>query len=121
MVDAFVKEHRNGRAIGRDPDIGMAAAGFCCKEIVVLVAVPRAEVDQKQLADAGVPVLEQPLPANHIDAYRKLTKQGALPILIDESVVNIRDLEEFHKLGMCNGASIKPARCAGLLDARRQV
>lgn len=31
------------------------------------------------------------------------------------------DLEEFHKLGLLDGVAMKPARTAGLFDARRQV
>lgn len=74
-----------------------------------------------KLKDAGVNVMEQPVPPNHLTALIALKKQGALPILLDEGLVNVRDLEEFHKLGCLDGAAIKPARTAGLLDARRQV
>ena len=74
-----------------------------------------------KLKDAGVNVLEQPVPANHLTALIALKKQGALPILLDEGLVNVRELEEFHKLGCLDGAAMKPARTAGLLDARRQV
>jgi L-alanine-DL-glutamate epimerase-like enolase superfamily enzyme len=74
-----------------------------------------------KLKDAGVNVLEQPIPPNHLTGLIALKKQGALPILLDEGVVSVRDLEEFHKLGCLDGAAMKPARTAGLLDARRQV
>lgn len=74
-----------------------------------------------KLKDAGVNVLEQPIPPNHLTGLIALKKQGALPILLDEGLVNVRDLEEFHKLGCLDGAAMKPARTAGLFDARRQV
>lgn len=74
-----------------------------------------------KLADLGVPVLEQPLPANRLGGYRKLKQQGALPIVMDEGVVSSVELEEFHKLGLLDGVAMKPARCGGLADARRQV
>ncbi len=74
-----------------------------------------------QLADAGVAVLEQPLRPNRITGYQKLKKQGALPIILDESVVHSSDLEEFVRLGMLDGVAVKPARCAGLTDSRRQI
>jgi L-alanine-DL-glutamate epimerase-like enolase superfamily enzyme len=74
-----------------------------------------------RLAEVGVAVLEQPLPANRIAGYRDLKRQGALPIILDEGVVSPQDLIEFHRLGMCDGVAMKPARCGGLLSARRQV
>jgi L-alanine-DL-glutamate epimerase-like enolase superfamily enzyme len=74
-----------------------------------------------KLADVGVAVLEQPVPANRLTAWRKLKQQHALPIIMDEGVVSSSDLEEFMKLDMLDGVAMKPARCGGLTDARRQV
>jgi L-alanine-DL-glutamate epimerase-like enolase superfamily enzyme len=74
-----------------------------------------------QLADLGVPVIEQPLPANHLNGYQRLKKQGALPILMDEGIVSSVELREFIELGLLDGAAIKPARCGGLTEARRQI
>lgn len=74
-----------------------------------------------KLAELGVPVLEQPLPANRLTGYRRLKQQGALPIVMDEGVVSSVELEEFIKLGLLDGVAMKPARCGGLTEARRQV
>jgi L-alanine-DL-glutamate epimerase-like enolase superfamily enzyme len=74
-----------------------------------------------KLADAGVNVLEQPVPPNRLSALRELRKQGALPIVLDEGVVSSVDLEEFLKLELLDGVAMKPARTAGLFDARKQV
>jgi L-alanine-DL-glutamate epimerase-like enolase superfamily enzyme len=74
-----------------------------------------------KLADAGVNILEQPLPANRLTGFRELKKQGALPILMDEGIVSSTELMEFIKLGLLDGVAMKPARTAGLWDARRQV
>jgi muconate cycloisomerase len=74
-----------------------------------------------KLADAGVDVLEQPVPPNRLTGLRDLRKQKALPIVLDEGVVSSVDLEEFHKLGLLDGVAMKPARTAGLFDARKQV
>lgn len=83
-------------------------------EASALAAAPR-------LADAGVAVLEQPVRPNRITSLAKLKQQGALPIILDEGVVSSVDLEEFIKLDILDGVAMKPARCAGLTDARRQV
>lgn len=74
-----------------------------------------------KLRDAGVDVIEQPLPPNRLSGLRELKRQGALPILLDEGVVSVVDLEEFHRLGLMDGVAMKPARTAGLWDARQQV
>ena len=74
-----------------------------------------------KLAKIGVPVLEQPLPANRLTGYQRLKKQGALPIIMDEGVVSSVELEEFIQLGCLDGVAMKPARCGGLTEARRQI
>ncbi|HWQ54319.1 MAG TPA: DUF6807 family protein [Bryobacteraceae bacterium] len=79
-----------------------------------LEAVPK-------LARAGAAVLEQPVPSNRLTGFRELKKQGALPIILDEGVVSVADLEEYIKLELLDGVAMKPARTAGLLAARQQV
>ena len=74
-----------------------------------------------RLRDAGVNVLEQPVAPNNLSGLAALKKQGALPIILDEGVVSVTDLEEFDKLHLLDGVAMKPARTAGLFDARRQV
>jgi L-alanine-DL-glutamate epimerase-like enolase superfamily enzyme len=74
-----------------------------------------------KLADIGVPVLEQPLPSNRLGGYRRLKQQGALPILMDEGIVSTVELEEFIALGLLDGVAMKPARCGGITEARRQI
>jgi L-alanine-DL-glutamate epimerase-like enolase superfamily enzyme len=74
-----------------------------------------------KLADLGVPVLEQPLPANRLAGYQTLKRQGALPIIMDEGIVSCVELEEFIKLGLLDGVAIKVARCGGITEARRQI
>ena len=74
-----------------------------------------------KLADAGVNILEQPVPANRLTGFRELKKQGALPILMDEGIVSSTELTEFIKLGLLDGVAMKPARTTGLWDARKQV
>ncbi|MCI0456560.1 MAG: hypothetical protein L0Z62_06225 [Gemmataceae bacterium] len=74
-----------------------------------------------QLADLGVAVFEQPVPANRLSGYRRLKRQGALPIIMDEGVVSAVDLEEFIRLDLLDGVAMKHARCGGLAEARRQI
>lgn len=73
-----------------------------------------------KLKAAGVNVLEQPVASNRLSGFHAVRKLGALPILLDEGVVSLTDLEEFHRLGLLDGVAMKPARTAGLYEARRQ-
>jgi L-alanine-DL-glutamate epimerase-like enolase superfamily enzyme len=74
-----------------------------------------------KLADIGVNVFEQPIAPNRLTGLRELKKQGALPILLDEGVVSSVELVEYIKLGMLDGVAMKPARTAGLYDAKKQI
>jgi L-alanine-DL-glutamate epimerase-like enolase superfamily enzyme len=96
--EAFLWADANG---GYEPETALAAA--------------------PKLAGAGVDVLESPLRPNLISGYQKLKKQGALPILMDEGLVSPTEIAEFIKLGMLDGAAMKPARCGGLMSCRRQI
>jgi len=74
-----------------------------------------------KLADAAVDVLEAPLRPNRISGYQALKKQGALPITMDEGVVSPVEAEEFIRLKMVDGLTVKVSRCGGLLSAKRQI
>ncbi|MCC6233049.1 MAG: mandelate racemase [Verrucomicrobiales bacterium] len=74
-----------------------------------------------KLADLGVAVLEQPLPANRLGGYQRLKRQGALPILMDEGVISTVELNEFIDLKLLDGVAMKPARCGGITEAKRQI
>lgn len=74
-----------------------------------------------KLADVGVAVIESPFRPNEISSYQRLKKQGALPVIMDEGIINIRELEEFIQLDMLDGVAMKPARCAGLLQSKQQI
>jgi L-alanine-DL-glutamate epimerase-like enolase superfamily enzyme len=61
------------------------------------------------------------LPSNRLTGYRRLKKQGALPIIMDEGVVSVEDLQQFIELELLDGVAMKPARCGGITSARRQI
>ncbi|HUY89852.1 MAG TPA: enolase C-terminal domain-like protein [Pirellulales bacterium] len=74
-----------------------------------------------RLADLGIAAFEQPLPANRLGGYRRLKRQGALPILMDEGIVSHVELEEFIELGLLDGVAVKVARSGGLTESWRIV
>ena len=67
-----------------------------------------------KLADAGVDVLESPLPPLSVSGYKALKAQGALPVVMDEGIVAPEVAAVFIELGMLDGIVLKPARNAGL-------
>ncbi|HEX6211063.1 MAG TPA: enolase C-terminal domain-like protein [Methylomirabilota bacterium] len=103
------------RVRGLVPDGFLWADANCGYDVeTALLAAPK-------LADAGVDVLEAPIRPNRLAGYQALARQRALPILMDEGVVSPVELVEFIRLGMLDGVAMKPARCGGLLPARRQI
>ncbi len=74
-----------------------------------------------RLADAGVDVLEAPLRPNRISGYLALRRQKALPITMDEGLISPVEVEEFIRLGMVDGITLKVSRAGGLRSARRQI
>jgi L-alanine-DL-glutamate epimerase-like enolase superfamily enzyme len=116
--------------LGRDPRFdleltkivrGMAPQGFLWGDANGGYDLAQALWIAPRLSELGMNVFEQPLPANRLSGYRALKKQGALPIIMDEGVVSSTDLIEFIKLDLLDGVAMKPARTAGLADARRQI
>ena len=70
-----------------------------------------------KLADAGVDVLESPLPPNAIRGYQALKNNGALPVLMDEGILSVVEVDEFIALNMMDGIAMKPARNAGIFSS----
>jgi L-alanine-DL-glutamate epimerase-like enolase superfamily enzyme len=116
--------------VGRDAPFDLAV----CREIRTLAPGAFVWVDANggydvdaalavapQFADLGLAAFEQPCPANRLSWYARLRGQRALPILMDEPIVSLVDLEEFHRLGLLDGVAMKVARCGGLTEARRMV
>ncbi|MDB6169663.1 MAG: Mandelate racemase/muconate lactonizing protein [Verrucomicrobia bacterium] len=82
-----------------------ANTGYTTDEVLALAP---------KLRDAGVDVLESPLPPTQIRGYQALKKLGALPVLMDEGILSPAESAEFMALGMMDGIAMKPARNAGL-------
>lgn len=74
-----------------------------------------------ELDEAGADVLEQPLPANRLTAYRELRRDVEMPVLMDEGVVSPSTLMEFIRMEVLDGVAMKIPRCGGLRPAKRQI
>jgi L-Ala-D/L-Glu epimerase len=71
------------------------------------------------LADQGVEMLEQPVPANDIEGLRFVRKRSRLPVFADESCMVATDIARLA--GAVDGINIKLAKCGSLREALRMV
>lgn len=99
----------------------LAPQGFLWADANCGYDLPTALAVAPRLADAGVDVLEAPLPPTQFRGYQALRRQKALPITMDEGIVSAAELEEFIHLGMIDGLTVKLSRCGGLTGTRRQI
>jgi L-Ala-D/L-Glu epimerase len=71
------------------------------------------------LARMGVEFVEQPLPADQIEATRALRRLSPLPFYADESVHRAEDIPRLA--GAFDGINIKLMKCGGLAEALRMI
>ena len=60
-------------------------------------------------------MVEQPLPKNDIDNIAWLTQHSPLPIIADESIQRLNDVEKLK--GVFSGINIKLMKCTGMREA----
>jgi L-alanine-DL-glutamate epimerase-like enolase superfamily enzyme len=71
------------------------------------------------LADHGFELLEQPLPPDDLDGFRKLRPHSRIPVIADESCRTSADIPRLE--GAVHGINIKLSKCGGLAEARRMA
>jgi L-alanine-DL-glutamate epimerase-like enolase superfamily enzyme len=71
------------------------------------------------LAEQGVEMIEQPVPANDIEGLRFVRKRSKLPVFADESCLVASDVAKLT--GAVDGINIKLAKCGSLREAVRMV
>ncbi len=71
------------------------------------------------LADKGCLFVEQPLPVSMSTMYESLFKQSPLPLILDESIQGIREIQELRSV--CHGVNVKLVKAGGLEPAVAMV
>jgi L-alanine-DL-glutamate epimerase-like enolase superfamily enzyme len=71
------------------------------------------------LADAGVELLEQPVPADDIAGLRRVSEATTIPVAADESCVRASDVPRVADA--VDVVVVKLMKCGGLRPARRQI
>lgn len=72
----------------------------------------------QMLADAGVDLIEQPLPRADRCGMQRLTGRSPIPIMADEALQGPHDAFALARQGCANIFSIKPPQAGGLIAAR---
>jgi muconate cycloisomerase len=73
-----------------------------------------------QLADMGVTLVEQPVPAWNIEAMARLRARAVTPpLLADECVFDAHDMVAVARAGAADAVSLKLVKHAGLLGLKR--
>ena len=78
-----------------------------------------ARENVKWLADEGVELVEQPLPAEDLEGLKRLTDLSSLPIIADESARTAKDVLRLR--GCVHGINIKLSKCGGLNEALKMI
>lgn len=78
------------------------------------VATATANVDAWLAAGVELEFLEQPLPAWDLAGHAELRRRLPVPILLDESVFSVHDLDRAIEAGSADIVNIKLAKCGGL-------
>lgn len=71
------------------------------------------------LAEYGVTVLEQPLPAGDLDGLAEIRRHARIPLIVDESCLTSADIPRV--VGKVDGINIKLAKTGGLREAIRMI
>lgn len=72
-----------------------------------------------ELVRFGVELVEQPFPAHRLAELRWLQERSPLPVVADESAINIDDLETLQ--GVVAGVNVKVMKCGGVGPAYRML
>jgi muconate cycloisomerase len=71
------------------------------------------------LAEIGVTLVEQPLPAWNIAGMARLRARSTVPLMADECVFDVHDMLAVAQTGAADVVSLKLVKHAGLLGLRR--
>ncbi|MEB3299848.1 MAG: dipeptide epimerase [Candidatus Sericytochromatia bacterium] len=75
----------------------------------------------RQLEPFGIDSVEQPLPRGDLAAWAALRASSPIPIMADESLITLQDLEDLVRYQACDLVNVRVSKCGGLLSAWRQA
>lgn len=112
--------------LGRDNDKELIQTIRSVSDLPLYVDANQGWSDRKQaidmcywLHDQGVLLIEQPMDKNNLDGNAWLTQRSPIPIIADEAVQRIGDLENLK--GAYHGINIKLMKSAGMYEAHQMI
>jgi L-alanine-DL-glutamate epimerase-like enolase superfamily enzyme len=112
--------------LGRDNDKELIQTIRSVSNLPLYVDANQGWSDRKQaidmcywLHDQGVLLIEQPMDKNNLEGNAWLTQRSPIPILADEAVQRIGDLESLK--GAYHGINIKLMKSAGMYEAHQMI
>jgi muconate cycloisomerase len=71
------------------------------------------------LAEAGIELIEQPLPAWNLDGLARLRSAVGVPLMADESIRTPHDADRIAREHAASVLAVKIAKCGGLISVQR--
>lgn len=112
--------------LGRDNDKELIQTIRSVSDLPLYVDANQGWSDRKQaidmcywLHDQGVLLIEQPMDKNNLEGNAWLTERSPIPIIADEAVQRIGDMETLK--GAYHGINIKLMKSAGMYEAHQMI
>lgn len=112
--------------LGRDNDKELIQTIRSVSNLPLYVDANQGWTDRKQaiemvywLHDQGVLLIEQPMQKDDLEGNRWLTERSPIPIIADEAVQRIGDLESLK--GAYHGINVKLMKSAGMYEAHQMI
>ncbi|MFH1723706.1 MAG: dipeptide epimerase [Elusimicrobiota bacterium] len=62
-------------------------------------------------------LIEQPTPSKDLDQLERATRMASIPVMADESLINLRDAFRLVRRGIADMVNIKLMKCGGITEA----
>ncbi|WP_432707941.1 dipeptide epimerase [Pedobacter sp.] len=112
--------------LGRDNDRELINTIRSLTDLPLYVDANQGWADRKKaietiywLHDQGVVLIEQPMDKNDLDGNAWLTGRSPIPILADEAVQRLADMDQLR--GAYHGINIKLMKSAGMYEAHQMI
>jgi len=112
--------------LGRDNDKELIETIRSVSDLPLFVDANQGWTDRKQaidliywLHDQGVLLIEQPMDKNDLDGNAWLTERSPIPILADEAVQRLRDVEALK--GAYHGINVKLMKSGGMYEGHQMI
>lgn len=70
----------------------------------------------KRLAPYKIDAFEQPVPRGNLDDLKKIKKVSPIPVMVDESLVSLKDAENLIEASACDFFNLRISKCGGIFN-----